>query len=124
MLEPVNLLILDEPTNHLDMRSKDALKDALAQYEGALIVVSHDREFLTGLTEKVVEFRGGLLREFVGDVQEFIRQRDIESLRELERKTVVQQSSTKPKTVQSEQKAPQVKDKKQNVKKQQCWMIV
>jgi ATP-binding cassette subfamily F protein 3 len=117
MLEPVNLLILDEPTNHLDMRSKDALKDALAQYEGALIVVSHDREFLTGLTEKVVEFRGGLLREFVGDVQEFIRQRDIESLRELERKTVVQQSSTKPKTVQSEQKAPQVKDKKQNVKK-------
>lgn len=100
MLEPVNLLILDEPTNHLDMRSKDALKDALLQYEGALIVVSHDREFLTGLTGKVVEFRGGKLREFTGDVQEFIRQRDIESLRELEKKTPVstQQSAKKETT--------------------------
>jgi len=116
MLEPVNLLILDEPTNHLDMRSKDALKDALLQYDGALIVVSHDREFLTGLTEKVVEFRGGKLREFSGDVQEFIRQRDIESLRELERKTPVvteSKKNTQENSKQDNEKKQNEKDKKQ-----------
>lgn len=84
LLEPVNLLILDEPTNHLDMRSKDVLKQALLDYEGALIVVSHDREFLQGLTNKVVEFRAGRLTEYLGDIYEYLQARKIETLRELE----------------------------------------
>lgn len=84
LLEPVNLLVLDEPTNHLDMRSKDILKSALLQFNGAIIVVSHDRDFLQGLTGKVFEFRNKRIREFIGDVYDFIDHRNIESLRQLE----------------------------------------
>ncbi len=94
LLEPSNLLILDEPTNHLDMRSKDVLKQALLDYEGSLIVVSHDREFLQGLTTKVVEFKGGGIREFSGDIYEYLKARQMESLRELEaRESAKQQNS-------------------------------
>ncbi len=84
LLEPSNLLILDEPTNHLDMRSKDMLKQSLLDYEGALIVVSHDRDFLQGLTQKVVEFRGGGIKEFAGDIYDFLRAQKMESLHELD----------------------------------------
>lgn len=84
LLEPVNLLVLDEPTNHLDMRSKDILKSALLQFNGAIIVVSHDRDFLQGLTGKVFEFRNKRIREFIGDVYDFIDRRNIESLKQLE----------------------------------------
>jgi ATP-binding cassette subfamily F protein 3 len=84
LLEPVNALVLDEPTNHLDMRSKDVLKQALLDYNGALIVVSHDREFLQGLTNKVVEFRGGGLKEYAGDIYEFLRLKNLDSLKQLE----------------------------------------
>ncbi len=84
LLEPSNLLILDEPTNHLDMRSKDVLKQALLDYEGALIVVSHDRDFLQGLTQKVMEFRGGGIREFAGDIYDYLRSQKMESLHELD----------------------------------------
>jgi ATP-binding cassette subfamily F protein 3 len=84
LLEPVNALVLDEPTNHLDMRSKDVLKQALMDYDGALIVVSHDRDFLQGLTGKVVEFRGGNIKEFAGDIYEFLRLKNMDTLRELE----------------------------------------
>lgn len=84
LLEPVNLLVLDEPTNHLDMRSKEVLKQALLDYEGALIVVSHDRDFLQGLTHKVVEFRGGGLKEFVGDIYNFLSVKKMDTLQELE----------------------------------------
>lgn len=84
LLEPVNLLVLDEPTNHLDMRSKDVLKQALLDYEGALIIVSHDRDFLQGLTQKVVEFRGGGLNETTGDIYDFLRLKKMEHLQELE----------------------------------------
>lgn len=86
LLEPVNLLILDEPTNHLDLRSKDILKNALLQYDGTLIVVSHDRDFLEGLTTKVYEFRDGRVRLHMGDVNDFLADRKIERLQELERK--------------------------------------
>ncbi|MDE6439437.1 MAG: ATP-binding cassette domain-containing protein, partial [Bacteroidales bacterium] len=85
LLEPVNLMILDEPTNHLDMRSKDILKNALLQYDGTLVVVSHDRDFLEGLTTKVYEFRDGRVRLHLGDVNDFLADRKIERLQELER---------------------------------------
>jgi ATP-binding cassette, subfamily F, member 3 len=86
LLKPVNLLVLDEPTNHLDMRSKDILKNALLQYDGTLIIVSHDRDFLSGLTQKVFEFRNKGIREYIGDVHEFLNHRKIENLNELEQK--------------------------------------
>ena len=73
MLEPVNLLVMDEPTNHLDMRSKDILKDALLKYDGTLIIVSHDRSFLEGLTDKVIEFTGGGIKEHIGDIHAFLQ---------------------------------------------------
>lgn len=87
LLEPVNLLVLDEPTNHLDMRSKDILKNALLQFGGTIIAVSHDRDFLQGLTDKVFEFRNHRIREFFGDIYDFIASRRIESLNALEAAT-------------------------------------
>lgn len=84
LLEPVNLLILDEPTNHLDMRTKDILKDAIKEFDGTVIVVSHDREFLDGLVEKVYEFGGGRVRENLGGIYDFLRSKNMSSLKELE----------------------------------------
>ncbi len=84
LLQPVNLLILDEPTNHLDMRTKDILKDALTDFEGTVIVVSHDRDFLNGLVDKVYEFGGGLVREHLCGIYEFLEKKKIQSLQELE----------------------------------------
>jgi ATP-binding cassette subfamily F protein 3 len=84
LLTPVNLLILDEPTNHLDMRSKDMLKNALIQYDGTLIIVSHDRDFLQGLTNKVFEFRNRNVREYIGDIYDYLYSRKMRSLHELE----------------------------------------
>lgn len=86
LLEPVNLLILDEPTNHLDMKTKDILKQAIKDFNGTVIVVSHDREFLDGLVEKVYEFGGGKVRECLGGIYEFLEKKKIASLSELERK--------------------------------------
>ena len=86
MLEPYNLLILDEPTNHMDMRSKDILKDALQKYDGTVVVVSHDREFLDGLVDRIYEFRDGGVREYLGDIWYFLEKRKVESLQEIERK--------------------------------------
>ena len=85
MLEPYNLLVLDEPTNHMDMRSKDILKNALQKYNGTVIVVSHDREFLDGLVDKVYEFRDGRVKEHLGGIYDFLRDRQLESMRELDR---------------------------------------
>ncbi|MCD8393409.1 MAG: ABC-F family ATP-binding cassette domain-containing protein [Bacteroidales bacterium] len=87
LLEPVNLLILDEPTNHLDMRTKDILKQAIRDFDGTVIVVSHDREFLDGLVEKVYEFGGGKVRECLGGIYEFLEKKRIASLQELEKST-------------------------------------
>ncbi len=84
MLEPHNLLVLDEPTNHMDMRSKDILKNALLKYDGTLVVVSHDREFLDGLVDKVYEFRDGGVKEYLGGIRYFLEKRKVESMREIE----------------------------------------
>ena len=86
LLEPVNLLVLDEPTNHLDMRSKDILKQALIKYDGTLIVVSHDRDFLDGITGKIYEFRHNRIKEHIGGIYEFLRKKKISSLKEIEKK--------------------------------------
>lgn len=89
LLEPVNLLILDEPTNHLDMRTKDVLKQAIRDFNGTVILVSHDREFLDGLVSKVYEFGGGQVREHLGGIYDFLESRKLDSLRELEQRATV-----------------------------------
>ena len=86
MLEPRNLLVLDEPTNHMDMRSKDILKNAILKYDGTVVVVSHDREFLDGMVEKVYEFRNGGVKEYLGGIYYFLEKRKLESLQEIERR--------------------------------------
>ena len=86
MLEPRNLLILDEPTNHMDMRSKDILKNAIMKYDGTVVVVSHDREFLDGMVQKVYEFRDGGVKEYLGGIYYFLEKRKLESLQEIERR--------------------------------------
>lgn len=83
LLEPVNFLILDEPTNHLDMRTKDVLKEAIRAFDGTVIVVSHDRDFLDGLVTKVYEFGGGIVREHIGGIYDFLQKKEMESLDEL-----------------------------------------
>ncbi len=85
LLEPVNFLILDEPTNHLDMRSKDVLKDAIRDFDGTVVVVSHDREFLDGLVSKVYEFGGGMVKEHLGGIYDFLQRKNIESLNDLQK---------------------------------------
>lgn len=87
LLEPVNLLILDEPTNHLDLRTKDILKEALQNYDGTLIVVSHDRDFLNGLANKVYEFGNKRVKEYLGDIQYFLETKKLDNLKEIERKS-------------------------------------
>ena len=86
MLEPRNLLVLDEPTNHMDMRSKDILKSAIMKYDGTVVVVSHDREFLDGMVDKIYEFRDGAVKEYLGGIYYFLEKRKIESLQEIERR--------------------------------------
>lgn len=104
LLEPVNLLILDEPTNHLDMRTKDILKQAIADFNGTVIVVSHDREFLDGLVEKVYEFGGGKVREFLGGIYEFLDYKKMDTLRQLE--AAQQPAPTTKATPKAAPKAP------------------
>ena len=87
LLAPVNLLILDEPTNHLDLRTKDILKEALQNYDGTLIVVSHDRDFLNGLANKVYEFGNKRVKEYLGDIQYFLETKKLDNLKEIERKS-------------------------------------
>ncbi len=88
LLEPVNFLILDEPTNHLDMRTKDVLKEAIKAFDGTVIIVSHDREFLDGLVEKVYEFGGGEVKENLGGIYDFLRKKKLDNLNELEKQNL------------------------------------
>jgi ATP-binding cassette, subfamily F, member 3 len=88
LLQPVNLLILDEPTNHLDIKSKDILKEALKAFDGTLILVSHDRDFLDGLADKVFEFGNKRIKEHFEDINGFLKNKKLENLREIERKAV------------------------------------
>ena len=101
LLQPSNLLIMDEPTNHLDLRSKDILKSALLQYDGTLIIVSHDRDFLQGLTDRLYEFRNRGIKEFRGDIELFLKKRKLESLKDLEEN---RQSISKTKSGESDSK--------------------
>lgn len=94
LLEPHNLLVLDEPTNHLDMRSKDILKQALINYDGTLILVSHDRDFLDGIVSKVYEFRHNRIKEHIGGIYDFLRKKKIDNLKELERRETRKETST------------------------------
>ena len=89
LLQPFNVLVMDEPTNHLDIKSKNVLKNALLKYDGTLILVSHDRDFLQGLTSKVYEFKDQKIKEYLGDIDYFLEQRNIQNLREAEKKTKV-----------------------------------
>lgn len=93
LLEPVNFLILDEPTNHLDMRSKDVLKEAIRDFDGTVIVVSHDRDFLDGLVSKVYEFGGGQVREHLGGIYDFLQRKNIDSLNDLQKPSLSRSSS-------------------------------
>ncbi|MBA3901510.1 MAG: ABC-F family ATP-binding cassette domain-containing protein, partial [Bacteroidetes bacterium] len=126
LLEPINLLILDEPTNHLDMRSKDVLKNALLKYDGTLVVVSHDRDFLQGLTDKVYEFSNGNVKEYYGDVYEYLQARKISSLAELEKvekkekqvsKTPVKPTENKAFTEEQKQAGKELKKMQNQVSK-------
>ena len=96
MLSPYNVLALDEPTNHMDIRSKDVLKEALKRFDGTLIVVSHDRDFLDGLVDKLYEFRDGKVKEHLGGVEDFLRRRKLDSLQELERSNTPAAAAEKP----------------------------
>jgi ATP-binding cassette subfamily F protein 3 len=102
LLEPVNLLILDEPTNHLDMQSKDVLKSALREFDGTIIVVSHDREFLNGLVDKVYEFGDGKIKEHLYGIYEFLEKKKLENLVQLERKDTPSVSGDTPTPDKSE----------------------
>jgi len=112
LLQPHSLLVLDEPTNHLDMRSKDVLKQALMQYDGTLILVSHDRDFLQGLTNRVFEFRGGNVKQHFGDVNEYLRDRKVGSFRQIEQEVKSNKAEGK------REESPNEKDKDEKKKKE------
>jgi len=104
MLEPVNLLVLDEPTNHLDMRSKEILKQALIDYDGTMIVVSHDREFLDGLVNCVYEFKDKKVKQHLGGIYEFLRRKKMDSMKELEKKDLPLNQEVKSQKVDEAEK--------------------
>jgi len=97
LLQPFNVLVMDEPTNHLDIKSKNVLKQALQNFEGTLILVSHDRDFLQGLTNKVYEFKDKRIKEYLGDIDYYLDQRKAEDFRAIEKKTQVLKVKEKPK---------------------------
>ena len=122
LLKPVNLLILDEPTNHLDMVSKDILKSALLRYDGTLIIVSHDRDFLQGLTDKVIEFKNKTIKEYPGDIYDFLEARSLASLKELEQpssklNSIAGQEGVSENKLNYEQKKALEKEKRKIVNK-------
>ena len=119
MLKPYNLLALDEPTNHMDIRSKDILKQALKAYDGTLIIVSHDRDFLDGLVDKLYEFRDGKVKEHLGGVQEFLERRKLENLSELERHYKPEVQETPVEVVQKKEEAKQEYQAKKYLSKEE-----
>ena len=116
LLQPVNLLILDEPTNHLDMRSKDVLKEAIRDFDGTVIVVSHDRDFLDGLVEKVYEFGGGHVTEHLGGIYEFLQKKQLDNLNELQKKTTPTATKDEKDKTENENKLTYEAQKEQNKK--------
>lgn len=117
LLEPSNLLVLDEPTNHLDMRSKDILKQALIKFDGTLIVVSHDRDFLDGIVSKVYEFRHNKVRENIGGIYDFLRKKKIENLKEIERKDKAKTIASQENVSSNKQKYLEKKEYERNLRK-------
>ncbi|MDA3823778.1 MAG: ATP-binding cassette domain-containing protein [Bacteroidales bacterium] len=117
ILQPFNLLILDEPTNHLDMRSKDILKNALLQYNGTLIVVSHDREFMDGLVDKVYEFRDQGIKEYSGGIFNFLEKRKIKSINEIERKDIQKKKKNAEKNSATKVNYAEKKEKEKVIRK-------
>lgn len=117
LLEPYNLLVLDEPTNHLDMRSKDILKQALVRYDGTLIVVSHDRDFLDGLVTKVFEFRHNKIKENIGGIYDFLRKKKIDNLRDIEKRDKEGKSPVKDESTSGKQKYLEKKEYERNLRK-------
>ena len=109
LLQPLNVLVMDEPTNHLDIKSKTVLKDALIKFSGTLILVSHDRDFLQGLTNKVYEFKNKHIKEYLGDIDFFLEQRNLENLREAEKRDVVKTTETKSDSKQSYEEQKKLK---------------
>ena len=117
LLEPSNLLVLDEPTNHLDMRSKDILKQALIKYDGTLIVVSHDRDFLDGIVGKVYEFKHNKIKENIGGIYDFLRKKKIENLKDIERKDKAKIESASENISSNKQKYLDKKEYDRNLRK-------
>ncbi len=117
LLEPSNLLVLDEPTNHLDMRSKDILKQALIKFDGTVIVVSHDRDFLDGIVEKVFEFRHNRIKENIGGIYDFLRRKKIENLKDIEKKEKVKIEAVKQDISSNKQKYLDKKEFEKNLRK-------
>jgi len=109
LLQPLNVLVMDEPTNHLDIKSKNVLKEALIKFSGTLILVSHDRDFLQGLTNKVYEFKNKHIKEYLGDIDFFLEQRNLENLREAEKRDVVKTTETKSDSKQSYEEQKKLK---------------
>ena len=95
LLQPINVLVMDEPTNHLDIKSKNVLKAALQKYEGTLLLVSHDRDFLQGMSNLVYEFKDQKIKEYLGDINYFLEQRNMENMREVEKKDIVKKEIPK-----------------------------
>ena len=117
LLEPSNLLVLDEPTNHLDMRSKDILKKALIKFDGTLIVVSHDRDFLDGIVNKVYEFRNNRIKENIGGIYDFLRKKKLQHLKEIEKKDKVQKENVSTEVSSNKQKYLEKKEYERNLRK-------
>jgi ATP-binding cassette, subfamily F, member 3 len=120
MLQPFNVLIMDEPTNHLDIKSKKVLKEALIKFEGTLILVSHDRDFLQGLTNKVYEFKDHKIKEYLGDIDFYLEQRNVVNLREVERRNVVTETpkEKKQQSYEDQKKLKSLNNKLSNVEAQ------
>jgi ATP-binding cassette subfamily F protein 3 len=117
LLQPFNVLVMDEPTNHLDIKSKNVLKEALKKFEGTLILVSHDRDFLQGLTNKVYEFKDHKLKEYLGDIDYYLEQRNVESLREVEKRNVIkeQPKESNKQSFEDQKKVKSLNNKLSNV---------
>jgi ATP-binding cassette subfamily F protein 3 len=120
MLQPINVLIMDEPTNHLDIKSKNVLKEALKKYEGTLVLVSHDRDFLQGLTNKVYEFKDQKIKEYLGDIDFYLEQRNVENLREVEKRTIIKEApkTTNKQSYEDQKKLKSLNNKLSNIESQ------
>ena len=117
LLEPVNLLVMDEPTNHLDMNSKDILKSALKRFDGTLIIVSHDRDFLQGLTEKVYEFKNKNIKEYLGDVNAFLEAKMVDNFKDFELRKPAEKSATEKEVSSNKQSYEERKQLDKDIRK-------